>query len=46
MTMIVFDLRIFQQEMLMQAQPTVAFQTMMNQGINPNPQIEEGTGEV
>jgi hypothetical protein len=46
MTMIVFDLRIFQQEMLMQAQPTAAFQALINQGINPNPQSEEGTGEV
>ena len=50
MTMIVFDLRIFQQEMLQQAQPTAAFQAMMNQqlthGVNPNPQSEEGTGEV
>mgnify|MGYP003642799033 FL=1 len=50
MTMIVFDLRIFQQEMALQSQPTAAFQAFMahqlSQGVNPNPQSEEGTGVV
>ena len=42
-TMIVFDLRIFQQELAMMNQPTPAFQQMMNGQVNIQAPAEEVT---
>ncbi len=42
-TMIVFDLRIFQQELAMMNQPTPAFQQMMNGQVNIQAPTEEVT---
>ena len=40
-TMVVFDLRIFQHELEMANTPTAAFQALMQQQLNANTQLEQ-----